>query len=149
VTTGTGNTGRSAVRFSLVRDQEFAVSSPRRFRSLPCFIVRYSEFRNIPSCRLIPLPGADEIKRVELLNSEYSCQSSCLQKQKWIAVRLKPRAARGTRICVAAGPAIKNGRRNELQKRISRREARPQRVSHKPSFLIHLASSAKVSDFEV
>jgi hypothetical protein len=28
----------------------------------------------------------------------------------------------GTRICVAAGPAIKNARRNELQKCISRRE---------------------------
>ena len=52
---------------------------------------RYSEFRNIPSCRFIPLPGADEINRAELLNSEYSCQSTCRQKQKWIAVRLKPR----------------------------------------------------------
>ena len=32
----------------------------------------YSEFRNIPSCRFVPLPEADEIKRAELLNSEYS-----------------------------------------------------------------------------
>jgi hypothetical protein len=51
--------------------------------------------------RFIPLPGADEIKTAELLNSEYSCQTSCRQKQKWIAVRLKPRAARGTRIMSA------------------------------------------------
>jgi hypothetical protein len=41
---------------------------PRR----PCFIFPYSEFRNIPGCRFVPLPEADEIKRAELLNSEYS-----------------------------------------------------------------------------
>jgi hypothetical protein len=96
-------------------------SFTRRAAPLACFIFPYSEFRNIPSCRFIPLPGADEIKRAELLNSEYSWQSSCRHKQKWVAVRLKPRASRGTHY-VAAGPAIKNGRRNELQKRISRRE---------------------------
>ena len=37
-----------------------------------CFKFRYSEFLNIPSCRFVPIPGADEIKSVELLNSEYS-----------------------------------------------------------------------------
>ena len=63
-------------------------------RSLTCFKFRYSEFRNIPSCRFVPLPGSDEIKSAELLNSEYSCQSTCRQKQKCMAVRLKPRAAR-------------------------------------------------------
>ena len=35
---------------------------------------RYSEFRNIPSCRFIPVSGADQIRRAGLLNSEYSCQ---------------------------------------------------------------------------
>jgi hypothetical protein len=73
-------------------------SFTRRAAPLACFIFPYSEFRNIPSCRFIPLPGADEIKRAELLNSEYSWQSSCRHKQKWVAVRLKPRASRGTRI---------------------------------------------------
>jgi hypothetical protein len=84
------------------RSVTYVKSSLRAFtrekRYPTCFNFRYSEFRDIPSCRFIPLPGADEIKRAELLNSEYSCQSSCRQKQKWIAVRLKPRAARETRI---------------------------------------------------
>jgi hypothetical protein len=35
-----------------------------------------------------------------LLNSEYSCQSTCRQKQRWIAVRLKPRP-RGERAFVS------------------------------------------------
>jgi Tn3 transposase DDE domain len=40
--------------------------------SLACFIFRYSEFRNIPSCRSASALGADEFRSVELLGSEYS-----------------------------------------------------------------------------
>jgi hypothetical protein len=35
---------------------------------------RYSEFRNIPSCRFLPMADADKARSAELLNSEYSCQ---------------------------------------------------------------------------
>jgi DNA invertase Pin-like site-specific DNA recombinase len=35
---------------------------------------RYSEFRNIPSCRFLPMADADKASSAELLNSEYSCQ---------------------------------------------------------------------------
>jgi hypothetical protein len=38
--------------------------------SIPLTEYRYSEFRNILSSRFVPLPGADEIKSAELLNSE-------------------------------------------------------------------------------
>ena len=73
------------------------------------------------SSRVVPLPGADEIKSgvAELgiflpgnlpAEVEVDCRS------------LETKSSEGTRIYVAAGPAIKNGRGNELQKRISWRE---------------------------
>ena len=37
-------------------------------------ILRYSEFRSIPSCRFLPMVDADKARSAELLNSEYSCQ---------------------------------------------------------------------------
>src|ERR1700674_655176 len=80
---------------------------------------RYSEFRNIPSCPFLPMADADKARRADFLNSEYSCQSTWRQKQKWIVVRPKTKSFEGTRICVGAGPEIKNGRRNESQKSAS------------------------------
>jgi hypothetical protein len=41
---------------------------------------RYSEFRNIPSCRFVPMPGAHEISRAELVSSEYSWQPTWPQQ---------------------------------------------------------------------
>jgi hypothetical protein len=103
-----------------------------RTQSLTYSIVRYSEFRNIPSCRFIALPGADEIKRAALLNSEYSCQSACRQMQKWIAVRLKPRAASGTSICVRGGSCNQERASERIAKAHSRRKDSRRTTRHRP-----------------
>jgi hypothetical protein len=55
------------------------------------------------------MADADKARRADFLNSEYSCQSTWRQKQKRIVVRPKTKSFEGTRICVAAGPEIKNG----------------------------------------
>jgi len=62
------------------------------------------------------MADADKVRRADFLNSEYSCQSTWCQKQKRIVVRPKTKSFEGMRICVAAGPEIKNGHRNESQK---------------------------------
>jgi hypothetical protein len=62
------------------------------------------------------LADADKARRADFLNSEYSCQSTWRQKQKWIVVRPKTKGFEGTRISVAADP--------ENQERASERIAK-------------------------
>jgi hypothetical protein len=52
--------------------KSFLRAFTREKRYPTCFKFRYSEFQNILSSRFVPLPGADEIKSAELLNSQYS-----------------------------------------------------------------------------
>ena len=97
----------------------FPIRSSYRARGLTYSIVRYSEFRNIPSCPFLPMADADKARRADFLNSEYSCQSTWRQKQKWIVVSPKTKSFEGTRICVAAGPEIKNGASERIAKSAS------------------------------
>jgi hypothetical protein len=65
---------------ALMKFYDVALAQDVHDKVLTYDFFRYSEFRNIPSCRLVPIPGVDEIKSTELLNSEYSCQPTWQQK---------------------------------------------------------------------
>src|SRR5260370_33274694 len=51
-----------AVKRAVIKSWRVFFWSNQPQKGLTCFIIRYSEFRNIPSCRVVPIPGADDSK---------------------------------------------------------------------------------------